>query len=175
MKTSLALIGFMGAGKSVVGACLAQKLGKTFIELDALISRQAGKPLPRIFEEEGESGFREREIDAVKQIAVCGNQVIACGGGVVLNWINIERLKLNCLVVWLSPSLSVIMQRTGLDGTHRPLLKNIRSAEELHAMLKFRQPFYQRAADIKVNTSRLTVEAVVEQVLLKLKSYANNN
>jgi shikimate kinase len=173
MKTSLALIGFMGAGKSAVGACLAQKLGKTFIELDSLISRQAGKPLPRIFEEEGEKGFREREMNAVKQISCFRNQVIACGGGVVLNWINTDRLKVDCLVVWLSPSLSAILQRTGLDGANRPLLKNIRSAEELRAMLEFRQPFYQRAADIKVNTSRLTVEAVVEQVLLKLKSYAD--
>jgi hypothetical protein len=85
MKTSVALIGFMGTGKSAVGAVLAERLGKKFIEVDYLIEQKGGKPIPQIFEDEGEITFRELEIETIKQIAGRSNQVIACGGGAVLN------------------------------------------------------------------------------------------
>ena len=91
MKTSVALIGFMGVGKSAVGEELAARLGKKLVRVDALIESKAGKSIPRIFEEEGETTFREREIEVIKEIAAEKDQVIDCGGGVVLNRINIDR------------------------------------------------------------------------------------
>src|SRR4030042_4587447 len=92
MKTSIALIGFMGTGKTAVGKLLAEKLGKEFIELDALIEKQAGMSIPEIFRKNGEIAFRELEIDITRRIAGRKNAVIACGGGIILNKINIDRL-----------------------------------------------------------------------------------
>ncbi len=93
MKSSLALIGFMGTGKTAVGKKLAGRLCREFIELDAVIERLAGKSIPDIFAEDGETRFRELEIEATRQVAGRRDAVIACGGGVVLNWINISRLR----------------------------------------------------------------------------------
>ena len=95
MKSSIALIGFMGTGKTAVGQALAERLGKEFIETDTLIEVKAGRSIPEIFRRHGETAFRELEIEAIKEIAGRDNAVIACGGGVVLNKINIDRLAGN--------------------------------------------------------------------------------
>ena len=93
MKTNIALIGFMGVGKTVVGQLLAKKLARKFLELDLLIEQKAGKPIPEIFRQDGEITFRELEIAAAKEVASEKDVVIACGGGIVLNKINIDRLR----------------------------------------------------------------------------------
>ncbi len=93
MKTNIALIGFMGTGKTAVGRVLAKKLGRKFIEMDGLIEQKAGKSIPEIFQQDGEIAFRELEIEVTKEVAGQQNAVIACGGGVVLNQINIDRLR----------------------------------------------------------------------------------
>jgi shikimate kinase len=173
MKTSIALIGFMGAGKSVVGEALAERLGKQFVETDSLIEKKAGKPVPAIFKEQGEIAFREMEIEVIKGIAESDHQVIACGGGVVLNKINIDRLKLKALVVWLTASPSIILKRTGLNGEERPVLKQVNNLDELNQLIKFRKPYYERAADLKVDTFRLDIPATVEQLIKKIKNNAD--
>src|SRR3972149_1337910 len=122
MKTSVALIGFMGTGKTAVGRLLAQKLGREFIELDALVEKRAGKSIPEIFRQDGEIRFRELEIEAVKEVARRKNAVIACGGGIVLNAINIDRLRQECIIVCLTASPSVVLKRTSADKDGRPLL-----------------------------------------------------
>jgi shikimate kinase len=173
MKSSVALIGFMGVGKSAVAARLAERLGKTLVEVDSVIERKAGKSIPRIFEDEGENGFREREIEAVKQISGGRRQVVACGGGVVLNQINIDRLKQDCVIIWLMASVQTIIKRTQMDARERPILGSLQSREDLQKLMKFRRPFYERAAEIKVDASRLGVEEVVEEILTELKNYAD--
>ncbi len=172
MKTSVALIGFMGAGKTAVGQVLAQRLGKKLIELDAVIEKKAGKPIREIFRDEGEIAFRELEIEATKKIAGEKNAVIACGGGIVLNQINVDRLKKEGVVVYLKASPKVILQRTAADAGERPLLSVGDRASEIERLLKFREPFYRRAADITVDTSNLDTDAVAEKIMKKLKAYA---
>ena len=140
MKTSLALIGFMGTGKTAVGKLLAQKLGKTFFETDVLIERKAGKSIPEIFRQEGEIGFRELEIEVIKEIAGRKNAVIACGGGAVLNTINIDRLKQECVIVCLAASPGVILERTSADKDGRPLLAVADRLRQIKELLKFRRP-----------------------------------
>jgi len=169
MKTSIALIGFMGAGKTVVGKALAEKLGKEFIELDALVEQRAGKTIPEIFRQDGEVAFREREIEAVKEVSGRKNAVIACGGGVVLNQINIDRLRKESLIVYLKASPKVILRRTSKDENERPLLKTSDRASEIRRLLRFRKPFYERAADITIDTSKLDVDSVAEEIIAKLK------
>lgn len=169
MKSSIALIGFMGSGKTVVGKALAERLGKEFIELDALIERKAGKTITEIFQQDGEIAFRELEIEATKEVAGKKNAVITCGGGLVLNKINIDRLKQECLIVYLTVSPGAILKRTGADEK-RPLLMTTDRASRVKEMLKFRQPFYERAADITIDTSKMTVDSVVEQIIKEVKS-----
>ena len=169
MKTNIALIGFMGTGKTAVGKALAEKLGKEFVELDSLIERKARKTIPEIFKQDGEIAFRELEIEVAKEVAERKNVVIACGGGVVLNKINIDRLRKESLIVYLTASPKIILKRTSNDAEERPLLKVANPTLTIQGLLRFRKPFYERAADIKINTSKLDIDAVVEQIIIKIK------
>ena len=169
MKTSIALIGFMGTGKTVVGKALAEKLGREFIELDSLIEQKAGKPIPEIFQQDGEVAFRELEIEATKEVSEDKNQIIACGGGLVLNKINIDRLKRDSVIVYLTASPRVILKRVSNGDEERPVLKASNKAEKIQEVLRFRKPFYERAADFKIDTSKVDTASVAEQIVEKVK------
>ncbi len=169
MKTNIALIGFMGTGKTAVGQALAKKLGRRFIETDSLIEQKAGKSIPDIFAQDGEIAFRELEIQTIKEIANEKRVVIAGGGGIVLNKINIDRLKMGAVIVYLTASPQAILKRVLAQEGQRPLLKVEDPARAIRDLLKFRRPFYERAADMTVNTSRLDIDAVAEDIISRLK------
>ncbi len=168
-KTNIALIGFMGTGKTDVGQVLAKKLGKEFIELDLLIEQRAGKVIPEIFQEDGETVFRELEIEATREVSKARDSVIACGGGIVLNKINIDRLRESSRIVYLTASPGAILKRTSTGKNERPLLDVPDPAPRIRELLKFRKPFYERAADITVNTSRLDIDSATEKIIARLK------
>lgn len=170
MKTNIALIGFMGAGKTAAGKVLAEKLGRKFIELDFLVEQKAGKSIPEIFQKDGEIAFRELEIEVTKEVAKNSNLVIACGGGIVLNKINIDRLKQVSVIVYLTASPGAILKRVLSDGETRPLLKVSEKALKIRELLKLRRPFYERAADVRIDTSKLDVESVAEQIIAMIKA-----
>ena len=169
MKTNVALVGFMGVGKTAVGEVLAKKLSRKFVEMDLLIERTAGKSIPEIFQQDGEVAFRELEIEVTRQIAGEKCLVIACGGGVVLNKINIDRLREESSIVCLTASPMVILKRTAGDENQRPLLKTTDRVLKIRELLGFRKPFYERAADITIDTSKLAIYAVTEQIINRLK------
>ena len=169
MKTNIALIGFMGVGKTAVGEALAKKLNRKFAELDLLIERKAGKSIPEIFQQDGELAFRELEIEVTREIAREKYLVIACGGGVVLNKINIDRLREESRIVYLTASPRVILKRISGEGGERPLLKGDNPSSTIQGLLRFRKPFYERATDIKIDTSKLDIDSVVEQIIEKLR------
>ena len=171
MKTSIALIGFMGTGKTVVGKALAETLGKEFIELDTLIEQKAGKTILEIFRQDGEVRFRELEIEVAREVSGKKNAVIACGGGLVLNKINIDRMREECVIIYLTASPGVILKRTSGDENERPLLKASDRELRVKELLRFRQPFYERAADIKIDTSKLDINSVAEQIMEKVRGY----
>ena len=171
MKTNIALIGFMGTGKTAVGQILARKLKLKFIETDTLIEATAGKSIPQIFTDVGEIGFRELEIDITKTIARKRRSVIACGGGLVLNRINVDRLRQGAVIVHLTASPAITLKRVSNQVGQRPLLDVDDPMSAIRDMLRFRKPFYDRAADITLNTSRLTPDAVAEQIIQKLKDH----
>lgn len=172
MKTSIALIGFMGTGKTVVGEILADKLGKKFIELDTLIEKRARKTIPAIFRDDGEIRFREMEIDITREVAGEKNSVISCGGGIVLNKINIDRLAKECVIVCLTASVEVTLSRTSSESDDRPLLAVADRARQIKALLSFRRTYYQRAADFTISTSRLRPEKIALKIIKKLKENA---
>ncbi len=168
--TSVALVGFMGAGKTAVGRVLAEKMNKELVELDSLIVEKAGKSIARIFDQEGEIVFRQLEMEVTREVAGRKNQIIACGGGVVLNKINIDRLKAEAVVVYLMASPEAIQERVVAgDAEVRPLLGDGDKSLAIRELLAFRQPFYRRAADIIIDTSRMGIEAVAEQIIAGLK------
>jgi len=169
MKTNIALIGFMGVGKTAVGKVLAEKLGRSFVELDSLIEQKAGKSIPDVFQQDGETAFRELEIEVTKEVSREKNLVIACGGGIVLNKINIDRLRKESIIVYLTASPRAILKRIPGEGEERPLLNTPNKALTIQELLAFRKPFYERAADIKINTSKLDFDSVVEQIISKVK------
>jgi shikimate kinase len=171
-KNNVALIGFMGAGKSAIGRVMAEKLGWKFIETDAGIEKLAGKKIPDIFREDGEIAFREIEIEVVKEAAQGKKQVIACGGGVVLNTINIARLKEHGLVVLLTATPAAILKRVSAESTVRPLLMDADDAgARIRELLKSRRPFYQIAADITVDTSKLNIDETAGAIMRELRNY----
>lgn len=169
MKSNIALIGFMGAGKTAVGQVLAEKLGREFLELDWLIERKAGKPIPQIFRQDGEIAFRQLEIDVAREVTGQQGAVIACGGGIVLNKINIDRLRQTGRVIYLTVSPEVILARTAGQPGQRPLLEVADPLATIRELMELREPFYRRAADITVDTSGLDISRVAEQIIERLK------
>jgi shikimate kinase len=191
MKANIALIGFMGAGKTAVGKVLAKRLGKEFVELDLLIEQRTGKSIPEIFQQDGEVAFRELEIELTREVSRGKNLVIACGGGIVLNRINIDRLKNESIIVYLVASPRVLLRRVSGSGEKRPLLKTSnRGGDEprhydldarspldrsIQELLRFRKPFYDRAADIRIDTSKLDIDCVAERIIVELKKNESFN
>jgi shikimate kinase len=174
MKTNIALIGFMGVGKSAVANVLAGRLKKTRIETDLLVVQKAGKTIPQIFREEGEIAFREKEIEVIKEVAGGQNQVIACGGGVVLNKINIDRLRQTSTIVWLTATPDTIFKRIAPQADNRPLLREKKTLVDIRTLLRFRLPFYGRAADIKIATDGLDIESIATLIIERMREDGNS-
>ena len=168
MKTNIALIGFMGTGKTAVGQALADKLGMQFIELDSLIERKAGMSIPDIFEQDGEITFRELEIEVTSEVAGESYSVIACGGGLVLNKINIDRLRENAIIIYLTATPDVILNRVSNEEGQRPLLDVENPVQTVGELLEYRKPFYERAAEITIDSSKMDIDTVVEEIINKL-------
>lgn len=171
MKSSIALIGFMGTGKTTVGKLLAGKLLKKFIELDAEIEKKTGKTISDIFRENGEEYFRGLEAEAVKEIGGKKNLVIACGGGIILKAENIFRLKQECVIVCLSASPDIILQRVSGDNNIRPLLDVADRGKKIKELLELRRPLYAQAADINIDTSGIDAPGVLKKILSALGRY----
>lgn len=168
VKDSIALIGFMATGKSTVGKALKEYIGKDyrFIETDQLIIEMAGKPIPRIFSEDGEVKFREYEIEACKKIANFKKAVISCGGGIVLNKANIENLKKTCHIVLLIASPKEIYNRVMKDGKEtRPVIDKEDPMKEIESALKQREPYYNISAEIVINTTDKTIDEIMEEII----------
>ncbi len=141
---NLVLVGMMGSGKTAVGRLLAERLERAFVDLDEEIASAAGCPVVELFEREGENGFRAREAEAVAAVAARTGQVVATGGGVVLDPANIAALRASGAVVWLDVELDELARRVG-DGASRPLLAGD-PAERLAALAAERGPRYRAAA-----------------------------
>jgi shikimate kinase len=169
--TRLILTGFMGAGKSTVGAILARDLGWQFIDLDEVIEASSQSTVAEIFRNQGEAGFREWERQAVRHIGNQEQAVVALGGGTVED--ESSRTLLietpgNCLV-FLDAELPELVARCTREGKVRPLLA---APESLAARHERRLPHY-RAAHLTVATTGLAPRAVADQVLLALRKRQN--
>jgi len=168
IKDSIALIGFMATGKSTVGKALKEYLGKDykFIETDHLIIEMAGKSIPRIFSENGEAKFREYEIEVCRKAAKLKKAVISCGGGIVLNKVNIENLKQTCHIVLLTANPKEIYKRVMKDGKEtRPVIDKEDPMKEIESALKQREPYYNISAEIVINTTDKTIDEIIGEII----------
>lgn len=159
---NVALVGFMGTGKSTVGNALASMLHLRLIDTDVLIEQRAGKRITEIFASDGEARFREYESEVVRELEEMRGSVISTGGGLVVNPANMDSLKKHALVVCLWASPESILARVG-HQTHRPLLQGADRLEKIKALLAVREPFY-RQADVLLNCERRSPREVAQHV-----------
>lgn len=160
---NLALIGFMGTGKSTVGHMAAHQLGFAFTDTDRLIEALAGKPVAEVFAQDGEEAFRKLEMQVVADLARLDRTVVATGGGLGANPNHLASLKQHALVVCLCASPEVIWQRVH-HNVHRPLLQVPDPRARIRELLAAREPVY-RQADVLVNTGPRQLRDVVQHVL----------
>ena len=156
---NISLIGMPSSGKSSLGRLLAQRLGKPFVDLDDELEKRAGKTIPRIFEEEGEAGFRAREAALAAEYGKENGRVLSCGGGIIKTPGNAHALRQNGPVLWVRRPLEALTV-----GGGRPLSS---SREALSRMEKEREPLYRAAADAPVDnggTLEQTLREAVRQV-----------
>jgi len=159
---NIVLMGFMGTGKTTVGQILAKRLGLTFVDMDHIIEEWAGKPISRIFAEDGEPNFRQMERDLVKDLAAKDGQIIGCGGGVVLNADNVADYQRTGLVVCLTATPEVIFERTAKER-HRPLLEEKNRLQRIVDLLEKRKALYSAIAD-QVDTVTLTPDQIADRI-----------
>ena len=165
---NIALIGFMGTGKSTVGQMAAGMLGFRFVDTDAMIEKMAGKQISDIFTAEGEARFREYEREVVEKLRALKGTVISTGGGMVTNPANLVSLKEHSLVVCLWCSAETILKRVG-HQTHRPLLRVENPLEKIRALLNERAPAY-RQADVLLNSEFRKPREVATHVVHQFRS-----
>jgi shikimate kinase len=167
MSRNIILIGFMGSGKSTVGKLVAELLGWTLVDTDALVVRVAGRSIAEQFADEGEAAFRERESQVVLGVSAGERQVIATGGGVPLREDNAAALRGAGRVIWLTVRPDIVVRRTASRHAVRPLLADT-GEEPLARVLRImgeRSPVYQRLAELVVDTSDRPPIAVAREII----------
>lgn len=165
MKENIALIGFMGSGKTTVGRFLAKQLDMKFVDVDKVISAREKKSISDIFQEKGEQYFRQKERELTLEEASKNNAVISTGGGVIIDNENIKNLKKTCFMVYLDADLDCVYERVK-DSKHRPLLQNIPNLKEhLELLMEKRSFLYQISADFRISiTSQSNLQDTVESI-----------
>ena len=154
---NISLIGMPGCGKSTIGAALAKRLNKTFVDLDEEIERRTGNNIPDIFAHEGEEAFRRYEAETLADIGKRTGQVIACGGGIIKTPANVHAMRQNGCVLWVQRPLGKLA--TG----GRPLSQGGAALKQLQAE---RTPLYRAAAHAVLDNSSTLANAVQAAVQL---------
>ena len=154
------LLGFMGSGKTTI----ARKLDSDFVDMDALLEDRLGMPIARFFEEKGEAAFRQVESEILADLLKT-DQVVSTGGGVVISPRNRALLKQNPDNIYLKADFETLYQRISADeDNQRPLfLKN--SKEDLAAIFKERQAWYEEVASKVIDVSKLIPEEIIEELI----------
>src|SRR5580704_8172428 len=164
---NLALVGFMGTGKTSAGRLVAEQLHFEFLDTDEIIQTKTGRTIADIFSKNGEPAFRALERDVVAELARRTKTVISTGGGLPANPQNLASLKTHALVVCLWASPEKIWERVR-NQSHRPLLHDPDPQKKIRELLDARAPFY-RQADVLINTDLRSAREVAQQIVLQFK------
>ncbi|HEY2328742.1 MAG TPA: shikimate kinase [Verrucomicrobiae bacterium] len=164
---NLALIGFMGTGKTSVGRVVAEHMHFEFLDTDEIIQSRTNCSIADIFQKDGEPAFRALERQVVGELAAREKTVIATGGGLPTNPENLAALKTHALVVCLWSSPEKIWERVRYQS-HRPLLHDADPQKKIRELLAAREPFYKQA-DVLINTELRSAREVAQQIELQFK------
>jgi RNA polymerase sigma factor (TIGR02999 family) len=164
------LIGYRGVGKTTVAPILAARLGWNWVDADTLLEERHGRSIRDIFDQEGETGFRDKEAALLEELCSAKEQVIATGGGVVLRPANQERLRASGWTVWLTVDANTLWQRLQHDSNtaeRRPVL-TVGGLEEIRELLRLREPLYRSCADVIIDSTHRSPVDVSDEILSRL-------
>lgn len=160
----ITLCGFMGSGKTTVGRLLSDALGCSFLDLDDLIVKKAGKSIPEIFAEDGEPAFRQMEARLLRQTVEKYSEntvVLSLGGGAVTTPASAALLHEKTVCIYLRATLETLLRRLAGETAGRPLADN-----SVASRLAEREPVYEKTAHVTVDTDGLTPEEVTDEIII---------
>ena len=168
---NLVLVGFMGSGKTSAGKLAAQRLGMTFVDMDAVIEQRHGQTISKMFETRGEAFFRQRERALVRELASEQDRVVATGGGIVLDGNNLRDFSRTGIVICCWVDAKVAYERTK-DAKHRPLLGTDGDPlARVEALLHEREALY-KAVSLRIDPSAMSVEQQADEIVRMYKQHA---
>lgn len=162
-RRSIVLVGMMGAGKSSIGRRLAGRLGIPFIDADTEIENAAGMSIPEIFERHGEPYFRAGEKRVIARLLDSGPQVLATGGGAVMDQNTRDLIHIKGISIWLKADVDVLIKRTKRRND-RPL------AERIKDLLPTREPVYA-LSDIVVQSRDEPHDTIIDEIMAQLPKH----
>ena len=160
----IALAGFMGSGKSTVGAVVADALGCPFLDLDDLIVKKAGKSIPDIFAQDGEPAFRQLEAALLRQTVnkyAENTVVLSLGGGTLTTPTSASLVHDKTVCIYLRASLETLIQRLEGQTAGRPL-----ADEVMASRLAERAPVYEETAHVIIDTDGLAPDEVADEIII---------
>ena len=163
----------MGTGKTAAGKRLSQLLGYGYLDTDDLIEKTEGKSISDIFAQSGEEHFRNIESRVLGTLSQYQNLIISTGGGIVLREENVNKLKSLGVIVLLNADPDAIIDRLKNDDS-RPLLKEGDRRKKIGEILEKRNPIYEAAADIEIDTTSISADEVARQIIKEVEIYAKN-
>ena len=169
---NLFLIGYRCTGKTTVAKSLADALDWSFVDADTMLVRKCGKPIDDIVESEGWEAFRLRERSTLRQICQKERQVVATGGGVVLDKDNIKAMRASGIIIGLGATAETIRQRMLQDEktrNFRPALTDKGPIAEIEDMLAARGPYYEQASDVLIHTDDIPVSGITQIIIGKIR------
>jgi shikimate kinase len=170
--TALGRRSIVRVGKSSVGRRLAARLGIPFVDADAEIEKAAGMSIADIFARHGEADFRSGEARVIARLLEGGPQVLASGGGAVMNADTRAAIKAKGVSIWLSAELEVLLRRINKRKNERPMLQTADPATTLRQLLETRAPIYAQA-DLTVQSREVPHDAIVSEIMTVLAVFLN--
>src|SRR5580658_2252870 len=167
---SIVLVGMMGVGKSSIGRRLATRLDVPFVDADTEIEKAAGMSIADIFARHGEADFRSGEARVIARLLDGGPQVLATGGGAVMNPATCAAIKAKGISIWLSAEFDVLMRRINKRKNDRPMLQTADPASRLRELMVEREPVYA-LADLTVQSREVPHEAIVSEIMVALGDF----
>ena len=164
MKQHIYLIGFMGTGKTTISHKLQEMTGAKEVDMDAWIVEKNDMTINDMFDKFGETYFRDRETDAVREIAGTAPAIVSCGGGAVLRQENTQMMKNGGRIVLLTATPETVYERVK-NSTDRPLLNGHMNVEYIASMMEKRRELYAGACDISVAPDGKTPSQIAEEIL----------
>lgn len=169
---SIVLVGMMGVGKSSVGRRLGVRLGIPFVDADTEIERAAGMSIADIFARHGEADFRSGEARVIARLLDGGPQILATGGGAVMNPDTRAAIKTKGVSIWLSADLDVLLRRISKRKNERPLLQTADPEATLRRLMEEREPVYAQS-DLTFRSREVPHDAIVAEIMRALASFLN--